>query len=351
LENCHRKLKQTNKNVSFDKNSRGLILKIGSRRSNNYSRVYERKNSLRFEHEMKRKFIEKYYFLLMENRLEEFEQKLSSHFLRYFGKLLPLHFSYLDWLVTQLRPIRKQLSLPSGLNSDYIQSKDFYPSSDPKKFVMLLQFLTYAQQLDFKTDFLGDTPYRTFHFRIDHFLKFQNPTVKSTNYYKLKKVKLFFEELQNGTFLTSFSNTKFQRLVGVPKVNIFKSKKFKWWVAEIWLVEDLFHYKYPFLLPDLFRRKISKDEFDVTFEVLKTYSSVNIEKEFFIKEFLASYRISNQRITNIKRNFIKLVKVFEEHDLIEPNYKIIYEGYYHSVEESTIHNISEGFVLYEKLSI
>jgi hypothetical protein len=122
-------------------------------------------------------------------------------------------------------------------------------------------------------------------------------------------------------------------------------------VAEIWLVEDLFHYKYPFLLPDLFRRKISKDEFDVTFEVLKIYSSVNIEKEFFIKEFLASYSISNQRITHIKRNFIQLVKVFEEHDLIESNYKVIFEGYYHSVEELTIHNISEGFVLYEKLSI
>jgi hypothetical protein len=124
-------------------------------------------------------------------------------------------------------------------------------------------------------------------------------------------------------------------------------------VAEIWLVEDLFHYKYPFLLPDLFRRKISKDEFDVTFEVLKIYSSVNIEKEFFIKEFLASYSISNQPITHIhiKRNFIQLVKVFEEHDLIESNYKVIFEGYYHSVEELTIHNISEGFVLYEKLSI
>ena len=31
---------------------------------------------------------------------------------------------------------------------------------------MLLQLLTYTQQLDFKTDFLGDTPYRTFHFQI-----------------------------------------------------------------------------------------------------------------------------------------------------------------------------------------
>ena len=42
-------------------------------------------------------------------------------------------------------------------------------------------------------------------------------------------------------------------------------------MADVWLVEDLLRYKYSFLLPDLFRRKISKDEFDVTFKVLKIY--------------------------------------------------------------------------------
>ena len=55
---------------------------------------------------------------------------------------------------------------------------------------------------------------------------------------------------------------------------IIKSKKLKCWMANIWLVEDLFHYKYPFLLPDLFRRKISKDEFDVAFEVIIPYLKV-----------------------------------------------------------------------------
>ena len=174
--------------------------------------------------------------------------------------------------------------------------------------------MTYAQQLNFKIDFLGYTSYRTVHFRIDHFLKFQNPTLKSTSYYKLKKARLFFEELQNATFLTSFSSTQFQRLVAIPKVKIIKSKKLKCWTANIWLVEDLF------------RRKISKDEFDVAFEVMKTYSSVSIQKKFFIKEFLASYRISNQRITNMKRTFIQLVKLFEEHSLIESNYTIISDG-------------------------
>ena len=293
LENSQKELNRRDRNVSLEKNSKGFILKIGNRRSNNYFRIYQGKNSLKFEHEMKGKFLQDYHSLLVENRLEEFEQKLSSHFLISFGKVLPFKYSYTDWLVIKLRPIRKSSIPQYFLNMDYVESKSLYLLSDPKKFVMLLQFLTYAQQLDFKIDFLGDTSYRTVHFRIDHFLKFQNPTIKSTSYYKLKKARLFFEELQNATFLTSFSSTQFQRLVAIPKVKIIKSKKLKCWIANIWLVEDLFHYKYPFLLPDLFRRRISKDEFDVAFEVMKTYSSVSIQKTFFIKEFLASYRISN----------------------------------------------------------
>ena len=351
LENSQKELNRRDRNVSLEKNSKGFILKIGNRRSNNYFRIYQGKNSLKFEHEMKGKFLQKYHSLLVENRLEEFEQKLSSHFLISFGKLLPLKYSYIDWLVIKLRPIRKSSIPQYFLNMDYVESKSLYLLSDPKKFVMLLQFLTYAQQLDFKIDFLGDTSYRTVHFRIDHFLKFQNPTIKSTSYYKLKKARLFFEELQNATFLTSFSSTQFQRLVAIPKVKIIKSKKLKCWIANIWLVEDLFHYKYPFLLPDLFRRKISKDEFDVAFEVMKTYSSVSIQKKFFIKKFLASYRISNQRITNMKRTFIQLVKLFEEHSLIESNYTIISDGKNYHTDQLTSSNISEGFIVYEKLSI
>ena len=45
----HKQLTQTNKNVSFDKNSKGLILKIGNRKSNHYSRIYEGRNYLKFD--------------------------------------------------------------------------------------------------------------------------------------------------------------------------------------------------------------------------------------------------------------------------------------------------------------
>ena len=106
MENCHRKLKQTNKNVSFEKNAKGFILKIGNRRSNNYSRIYEEKRFLKFEHEMKGEFLQKYHSLLVSNNLGEFEQKFSLHFLIYFGKSLSLYDDYTDWLVIKLHSIQ-----------------------------------------------------------------------------------------------------------------------------------------------------------------------------------------------------------------------------------------------------
>lgn len=87
----------------------------------------------------------------------------------YFGKLLPLQFSYLDWLVLKLRPIRKQPTLQSGLNSEYIKSEII---ADIRSFVMLLQFLNYAQNLDFEIQYLEKTPYRVVNFRLQDFLQY-----------------------------------------------------------------------------------------------------------------------------------------------------------------------------------
>lgn len=45
---------------------------------------------------MKRKSLQESHFLLIQNRLQEFEKKLSLHFLLYFEKLLTFQFFYLD---------------------------------------------------------------------------------------------------------------------------------------------------------------------------------------------------------------------------------------------------------------
>ena len=72
LQNCQKNIKQTNQNTRLEKNRKGWIFKIGNRKSNHYFRIYETKNSLKFEYEMKGKVLQQYHLLLVENRIEEF---------------------------------------------------------------------------------------------------------------------------------------------------------------------------------------------------------------------------------------------------------------------------------------
>jgi hypothetical protein len=53
----------------------------------------------------------------------------------------------------------------------------------------------------------------------------------------------------------------------------------------------------------------------------------------------------------MKIYFIELVKVLQNHSLIEDNYKTIWNGSFCDTKELNINNISEGFIIFEKLSI
>jgi hypothetical protein len=53
----------------------------------------------------------------------------------------------------------------------------------------------------------------------------------------------------------------------------------------------------------------------------------------------------------MKKSFIRLIKILEEYDLINSNYKIISNGMFYDTEKLTTNNILEGFIVYEKLSI
>lgn len=320
------------------------VLKIGNRRSNNCSRIYQKQNSLRFELEIKGKTLQNYHNLLVQNSFQEFEQKIYSHFIIYFGKLLPLQYSYTDWLVQKLRPIRQQQMSPLTLYSDYIQSEI---KTDPIKLIMLIQFINYAQDLDFQIDSLGGINYRVVTFQLQDFLRFQNQA--NYNHYQLTKTKRFFDELQKGILIQSFSDKYFQSLVAVPLVKFEKVQKFI--ITKVWLAEELFYYSYPFCLPNFFNTKLNKDEFEVSFHFFQTFASVNIEKVFSIQEFLDSYpsKISNQRKNNIKKYYIQLVQLLRDINLIEADYKIIVDGVQISTDELTTSNISEGFIIYETI--
>nr|YP_003734646.1 hypothetical protein KrfoC_p136 [Kryptoperidinium foliaceum]ADI40431.1 hypothetical protein [Kryptoperidinium foliaceum] len=139
---------------------------------------------------MKGKSLEKSYNLLVLNNFEEMELILTKRFLSYFGKLLPLEYSYLDWLVFKLRPIRKQNNFQLALNSDYIRSEIVL---NPKTLIQFIQFLNYAQNLDYTIANWDEVYYRKVTFIVRDFITYQNPTISSTNRYKLKKQKNFLQ--------------------------------------------------------------------------------------------------------------------------------------------------------------
>ena len=165
-----------------------ILNSIGNRKSKNYSRIYQEKNSLKFEYEIKGRSLQKSYNLLILNNFEEMELNLTKRFLLYFGKLLPLQDSYLDWLVFKLRPIREQNNFQLVLNSDYIRSEI---DINPKNLIQFIQFLNYAQNLEYTIADWDGVLYRKVTFIVRDFITYQNPTSRSNNRSQLQKTKVF----------------------------------------------------------------------------------------------------------------------------------------------------------------
>lgn len=92
----------------------------------------------------------------------------------------------------------------------------------------------------FKIEYFGGIAYREVIFSLRDFLKFQNPTIYPTNKYQLRKLKNFFNRLQKGCFITSFTDSYFQSLVAIPRVKYEICPKQKCWIGKVFIVEELF---------------------------------------------------------------------------------------------------------------
>lgn len=254
-----------------------------------------------------------------------------------------------------LRPIRKQKFLPSSLKLHYLETNNFWRDIDRKNFLNLLQFLVYAQSLDYQIDSLGPTSYRQVVFPVKDFLKYKK---ESDNYYQLKKLLEFFDELQTNSLIKFFSDTQYRVLVTISEVILEKGKQNSW-IAKVWIAEELFYYAHPFLFPDFLKpklRKLTKHELEVQFKIIQVFSSVDIQKTFDIKDFLQTYPsiLFNQDKTKIKNYFIQLIQILQEYEIIDSKYTIISDGKLYQTDQLTPSNISEGFIVYivyEKLSI
>jgi hypothetical protein len=351
---CFEKIKITHRKVIMEKNKSGLIERIAHRKSNRYYRIYEdtqNKNFLKFEYELKSKALVGYQNLIFLNQLQDFESRLSFEFINQFAKLLPMQYSYMDWLVYKVRPFRQRpKKLPQKvLNTDYITTRNFETARKRRNFWNLLQFLDFVQELSYETGYLGSTQYRMVTFPVRDFLIYKN---ESMNYHQMKKILQFFDELQANSLIKFFTQNYYRSLVTIPEVRVFPGKQ-KRWTATVWIAEELFYYAYPFLFPDFIRQKVTKHQFEVQFHVIQIFTSVNLEKTFFIKDYFKNYpsALNNSQKTKIKNYFIQLIQKLKEYDLIESNFKILQNGNSFKTRELTSKNINEGFVIYEKLNI
>ena len=113
--------------------------------------------------------------------------------------------------------------------------------------------------------------------------------------------------------IESFSDQDYRMLVTIPEVFVYKSEQ-NILIVEIWIAEDLFDYLHPFLFYDLFRQKLNKHQFQVLFDIIQTYSSNDIIKEFNISQFLDNYTsvLSNQQKKQIQEYFIHYLKVLHQ---------------------------------------
>ena len=306
------------KNLVSERNRKGLLFKIGHRKGRRYYRVYtgHKNNSLRFEAEMKGDLIKNFHDLLIASTFEQqdFETRLSYEFFKYSFQLfrLSIHTSHIDWLMNRIRPFQYKNTLildDSIIHSHYLNQLDFNQLKEKQYLITLLQLLAFVRGLKYNTKQLNSN-YRQFRFPLRNFLKY---TRKTSNQYQLNKLKGFFDLVRENFVIESFSDTHYRMLVTIPDVLVSKSEQ-NIWNVEIWIAEELFDYLHPFLFQDFFDKKLTKDQFQVLFEVIKVYSSTDIRKEFHIQNFLDNYLsiLSSQRKKKIKEYFIHYLQVLNQ---------------------------------------
>ena len=139
-------------------------------------------------------------------------------------------------------------------------------------------------------------------------------------------------------------------LAAIHRVTIFKQPRSKYLLARVVMIDDLFYYLYPFRLPDLFKGNLTKHQRLVRVEFIKTFSSKDVEKCFYLREFFNTYKISNQKIKEIKQIFIDLIHIFQQNQLIEQHLLLISNRSRINISDLTTANISDGIILYERLA-
>lgn len=373
--------------LKFENNEKGLILRIGCRKRINFLRIYKKKNDLelRFEHELKsHPKLAQVFELLKYSQFQQLEEQLILRFLTHLAPRVSYCCSYTDWINFIIRPLSSQLfqkkivhqSSSSYYQSDYmdheIKTIEVQLFNEDKtslmhdidnfhaiQFLLLLKFLKNMEYQKNKFDVENTITfkrisgeYRVFCFQLRDFMQ---ETSKTSNQYQMHKLKIFFQALQRQVLVTFFCETNFQSIIGLPLVDVTQPLKVgQPIVVTIWVAEELFHYKFPFILPEFStnRTKLANRVWAYWSQI---FTTKDIQKIMDISQFIKDYpsQLNSKQKQTIKKEFLKAVDSYLENQLIEHKFHILEaeNKHFQTVEQLTLENINQGFVIYEKLNL
>lgn len=280
---------------------------------------------------------------MLESRFEEFEKILSYQFFKYSFEIFQCsqHPSHIDWLMDRIWPYqyRNKLSERGSINSHYMSQFAEKQSQQKLDLITLLQLLIYVQILDYQTKMLRSN-FRQFKFPLQDFL---NYTSKTSNHYQLMKLKKFFNVLSQDLVMQCFTDNSYRMLVTIPEAFVYKSEQ-NIWLAEVWIAQELFEYLHPFLFMDFFNKKLTTDEFQVLFEIVKVFSSSNVRKEFNIQQFIHSYpsTLNGKLKIKIKEHFIQYLQVLENQPKIKAKVLLLPSNEIHNIHQLAYNHLRKN---------
>ena len=120
------------------------------------------------------------------------------------------------------------------------------------------------------------------------------------------EVKEFFSILSQNLVIKCLTDKFYRILTTILEVSVHRSQQ------NIWIAEEFFSYLHPFSFPDLFKKKLTNDQFQVLFKIVKIFISNSARKEFNIQQFLDSYSwnlnvTGKKRIENSFTSYLKIL--------------------------------------------
>ena len=202
---------------------KGNLLGINQRSNSRYYRVYEIKDGIRFELELKRKAFGSLQDYFFGSEFKLFENSLVQLYFGYFTKWFPLDSKFVRWLIDfNRRHINNQDPSNQILATEYLKN-NFLKTEYNRKLFHLLQFLNFVKTLNEKNSnfyFLKRKKYIIQNFYLKDFIKFIGTSTNKQNqrtFKDLYQVKPVVQDSLNGKFeiFSSFYIRRSIKLINV----------------------------------------------------------------------------------------------------------------------------------------